>query len=376
MAEIDDYLDHEEQFHPKGKRESRRERKERRINDRSKYKKSDRDQKKTRLKNGQPPSGVRYLRGRVLTISAALITVSSGREAYRCTLKGSLKKEKTKRKNLITVGDWVRFDKTDKGSGVIASVEQRSSFLIRADNLSRRKQQLIASNIDQVFIVLSVVHPKFKPLLVDRYILSAKKGKMEPVIVINKIDLLSNSVKTIPAKEVAAEKISFETFLDAYKPIGIPIIPLSVATGENLDRLKKRLENKTSVFSGQSGVGKSSLINAVLGRKLAVSAVALKTNKGSHATTAAQLIPIENGGFCIDTPGIKSFGLWENDPSSIPEIFPDFLAFAPDCRFPNCRHIHEPDCAVIKALEEKAIHPLRYASYTALLEDIPPKEWQ
>ena len=119
-----------------------------------------------------------------------MITVSSGPKTYLCTLKGSLKKEKTKHKNLITVGDWVHFEKKSEDSGAIAHVENRTSFLIRAENLSRRKQQLIASTIDQVFIVMSVVSPKFKPLLIDRYILSAKKGNMEPIVLINKIDLL------------------------------------------------------------------------------------------------------------------------------------------------------------------------------------------
>lgn len=376
MAKIDDYLDYEEQFHPKGKRESRKERRETRAKDRSKYKKSDRDQKKQHLKNEEPPLGANYLRGRVLTISPDMITVSSGPKTYLCTLKGSLKKEKTKHKNLITVGDWVHFEKKSEDSGAIAHVEKRTSFLIRAENLSRRKQQLIASNIDQVFIVMSVVSPKFKPLLVDRYILSAKKGNMQPIVLINKIDLLNDPPEAISDEEVSAEKISFEEFLEAYKPLDIPIIPLSVSTGENLDQLKNLMENKTSVFSGQSGVGKSSLINAVLGSQLPIGPIALKTNKGSHTTTAAELIPLENDGFCIDTPGIKSFGLWESDPSSILEIFPDFLALAPDCKFPNCTHIHEPDCAIIKAIEEKTIHPLRYASYTTLLEDTPPKEWE
>ncbi|MDJ0652000.1 MAG: ribosome small subunit-dependent GTPase A [Simkaniaceae bacterium] len=376
MANIDDYLDYEEQFHPKGKRESRKERRETRVRDRSKYKKSDRDQKKRHLKNEEPPLGANDLRGRILTITPDTITVSSGHKTYLCSLKGSLKKEKTKHKNLITVGDWVHFEKKSEGSGTIAHVEKRTSFLIRAENLSRRKQQLIASNIDQVFVVMSVVSPKFKPLLVDRYILSAKKGKMQPIVLINKMDLFNAPPEAISKEELLAEKISFEEFLEAYKPLDIPLIPLSVSTGENLDPLKKLMENKTSVFSGQSGVGKSSLINAVLGSELPTGPIALKTNKGSHTTTIAELIPLKNDGFCIDTPGIKSFGLWENDPSSILEIFPDFTALASDCKFPNCTHTHEPDCAIIKAVKENTIHPLRYASYTTLLEDTPPKEWE
>lgn len=376
MAKIDKYLDYEEEFHPHGKRENRKERRETQAKDRSKYKKSDQDQKKDQLKAEELPLGANYLRGRVLTISPDMVTVSSGHETYFCSLKGSLKKEKTKHKNLLTVGDWVHFEKKSTDSGAIAHVEKRTSFLIRAENHSRRKQQLIAANIDQVFIVTSLVAPRFKPLLIDRYILSATKGNMKPIILINKVDLLDDPPENISPEEVAAEKITLKEFLEAFEPLDIPVIPLSVSTGENLDRLKTLMENKTSVFSGQSGVGKSSLINTIFGSALPVGPIALKTNKGSHTTTAAELIPLENEAFCIDTPGIKSFGLWDNDPSSILEIFPDFTAFASNCKFPNCTHIQEPDCAIKNAIEEKTIHPLRYASYITLLEDTPPKEWE
>lgn len=376
MKNIDDYLDFEEEYHPKGKREGRKERRETRAKDRSKYKKSDQDQKREQLKNEEPPLGANDLRGRVLSISPELIIVSSGAETFQCVLKGSLKKEKTKHKNLITVGDWVHFEKKSVDSGVIAHVEKRSSSLIRAENLSRRKQQLIAANIDQVFIVMSVISPKFKPLLVDRYILSAVKGNMKPIVLLNKIDLLDDPPEQFSDEEIGAEKIAYEEFLEAYTPLPITVLPLSVSTGENLDQLKKLMERKTSVFSGQSGVGKSSLINATFGHALPIGPIAHKTNKGSHTTTAAELIPLKNGAFCIDTPGIKSFGLWENNPSAILEIFPDFEALAPHCKFKSCTHIHEPGCAIKEALEEKKLHPLRYASYTTLLEDTPPKEWE
>jgi|JI10StandDraft_1071094.scaffolds.fasta_scaffold07583_2 ribosome biogenesis GTPase len=376
MKNFDDYLDDEEEFYPKGKRENRKERRETQAKDRSKYKKSDQDQKREHLKQEEPPLGGNYLRGRVLSISPDLIIVSSGAETFQCVLKGALKKEKTKQRNLITVGDWVHFEKKSVDSGAITHVEKRSSFLIRAENLSRRKKHLIAANIDQVFIVMSLVSPKFKPLLVDRYILSAAQGNMEPIVLINKIDLLDDPPHQLSKEEISAEKIAYEEFLKAYEPLKIKVLPISVSTGENLDQLKELMQHKTSVFSGQSGVGKSSIINAGLGSALPIGPIAHKTNKGSHTTTAAELIPLENDAFCIDTPGIKSFGLWENDPTAILEIFPDFAPFAPHCKFKTCTHIHEPDCAIKKALEDNKLHPFRYASYTTLLEDTPPKEWE
>ncbi|WP_194848478.1 ribosome small subunit-dependent GTPase A [Candidatus Neptunochlamydia vexilliferae] len=363
----DDYLDYEEAFYSSGKRESRKERRQTQAKDRSKYKKTDQVKQEKTVTLGENDR-----RGRVLKISPDIITVTCDNTAFDCTLKGALKKEKTKQKNLIAVGDWVYFDP----SQTIFHVEARTSFLRRAENLSRRKHQLIAANIDQVFIVTSLVSPKFKPLLIDRYILSAKEGNMDPIIVVNKHDLLMAPPENISADEAAAEKLVFEEFLEAYQPLDIPIVVLSVATGENLHELKALMENKTSVFSGQSGVGKTSLINAIFGSDLPIGPIALKTNKGSHTTTNAELVTLENGAFCIDTPGIKSFGLWQNDPAAILEIFPDFIPFAADCKFKTCTHIHEPECGIKKALEEKKLAPLRYASYLTLLEDTPPKEWE
>lgn len=376
MPKFDDYLDYEEDFYGAGKRENRKERRETQAKDRSKYKKSDRDQKRQQLREEEPPLGANDLRGRVLTISPDMITVSAEHQTYFCSLKGSLKKTKTKQKNLFAVGDWVHFKKKSADSGTIHHIEKRTSMLVRAENLSRRKTQLIAANIDQVFIVMSLVSPKFKPLLVDRYILSTKKGNMQPIVIINKTDLLIDPPENSLESEIDAEKVLLEEFLEAYIPLEIPIVTLSVFTKAGLNKLKKLMENKTSVFSGQSGVGKSSLINAVLGSTLPIGPIALKTNKGSHTTTAAELIPLANDAFCIDTPGIKSFGLWENDPAAILEIFSDFFPFAKNCRFPNCTHIHEPNCGIKNALKEKKLSPLRYASYITLLEDTPPKEWE
>ncbi|MGE0198384.1 MAG: ribosome small subunit-dependent GTPase A [Simkaniaceae bacterium] len=376
MSKFDDYLDFEEDYQPRGKRESRKERRESQTRDRSKYKKTDQDQRREHLKAEEPPLGGNYKRGRVLSISPEIITVAAEHQNYICTLKGALKKERTKQKNLIAVGDFVHFEVKSIDSGAITHVEKRTSFLARADNLSRRKQQLIAVNIDQVFIVMSVVAPKLKPLLIDRYILSALKGNMKPIILINKIDLLSDPPENIQAVDIAAEKMLLEEFREAYTPLKIPIVELSVTTGENLDKLKALMHNQTSVFSGQSGVGKSSLINATLGSSLPIGDMVEKTRKGSHTTTTAELIPLQDEGFCVDTPGIKSFGVYDINPEEILLTFPDFVPFASECKFPNCTHIHEPNCAIKEALETKKIHPLRYASYTTLLQESPPKDWE
>ena len=366
-------LDIEEDFFSQDRKETRKERKNSQLKDRSKYKKSDQDQRKNREEKGEPLLGANCQRGRVLNVTLDGIKVSSEHKTFFCSLKGALKKEKSKHKNLIAVGDFVHFDPS---SSTITHIEKRTSFLSRTDNLSRRKQQLMAVNIDQVFIVMSLVFPKFKPLLIDRYIIAANKGNMDPIIIINKIDLLDDPPPHILPSEVEEEKRLFEEFLTAYSPLGIPILQLSASNHKNLDRLKEAMQGKTSVFAGQSGVGKSSLINVALGIDLAVGDVIEKTRKGSHTTSTAQLLSIEGEGFCIDTPGIKSFGMWDLPLQEIPHYFDDFFPFSEQCKFPNCTHLHEPDCGVKQALETGEIHRLRYASYVTLMSNEPIKEWE
>jgi len=376
MSKFDDHLDFEEDFLSQGqKRANRKERSISRSKDRSKFKKSDQDKRKKLLSAEEPPLGANFLRGRVLSINSELITVLNEHTPYMCTLKGTLKKERTRQKNLIAVGDWVHFEKKSIDSGCITHIEKRSSFLARADNLSRRKKQLLAVNIDQVFIVMSLCTPPFKPLLIDRYVIAARKGSMNPIILINKIDLLDDPPPELHPSEVEEEKRLLADFEKAYTSLEIPILKVSVSTNKNIDQLKVMMQGKASVFSGQSGVGKSSLINAVMGVDLPIGDVVMKTRKGSHTTTMAELLPIEGDGFCIDTPGIKSFGVWDTTPQEISRYFPDFHPFESECKFPNCSHLHEPDCAIKAALEEEKIHPLRYASYSTLMNEENPKDW-
>lgn len=376
MSKFDDFLDFEEEYLSRGqKRASRKERRLSQSQDRSKYKKSDQDQRKKQL--GQEKSILKpnLMRGRVLSISSTSVTVFSEHHTYSCTLKGALKKEWTRQKNLIAVGDLVYFEKTATNLAAITHIEQRTSFLARVDNLSRRKKQLLAVNIDQVFIVVSICIPPFKPLLIDRYLIAARKGNMKPIILINKIDLLDDPSLKLPLGEIEKEKKLLKEFEKAYESLPIPILKVSVSKAQNIHQLKTWMENKASVFSGQSGVGKTSLINAIIGTNLPIGDVVIKTRKGSHTTSAAELIPIDGEGFCIDTPGIKSFGMWDITQEEISQNFPDFYPFARSCKFPNCTHLHEPHCAVRQALEERKIHPLRYESYSKLMSEEPPKDW-
>tara|TARA_A100001015_G_scaffold305695_1_gene398784 strand:+ start:5042 stop:6172 length:1131 start_codon:yes stop_codon:yes gene_type:complete len=366
MNKKDKTLDYEEDFYSKGKRENRKERQLFQLKDRSKYRKSDQDQKKNREKSGEPPLKEGMKRGRITAIAPGTISVIENNTYYSCTLKGSLKKEKTQQKNLITVGDWVHFKTLQDHEGSIVHIEKRTAFLGRSDNLLRRKQHLIAANVDQVLIVMSLCSPRFKPLLIDRYLLSAKKGKMKAIILINKIDLLKTPPNSLSPSQVKEEEDNLKLFENAYKPLSIPFLFLSASSSENIDTLKKMMTGHTSVFAGQSGVGKSSLINAAISTNLRVGPLVEKTGKGSHTTTGAKLIPLEGGGFCVDTPGIKSFGMWNFSAKDILDNFVEFAPFAKRCKFMNCTHLHEPSCAVKKALKEGEISILRYQSYKAL----------
>lgn len=361
--------DIEEEYFGDDRKLSKKERKIAAAKDRSKYKKTDRDKPRKQAeqnKDEKISSKENLLEGRVLSIVPEGIMVEHEHSLITCSLRGALKKDRSQFKNLVTVGDKVLFEIIHPNEGLIAKVEPRSSVLSRADNLSRRKEQLIAANIDQVLITLSVVSPPLKLGLADRYIIAARKGNMEPVIVVNKIDLLEGEEDFL--KDV--EREIFAELKKAYEAAEIPVIAVSTVTGEGLDDLKMAMKDKASVFSGQSGVGKSSLINAVTGLDLETRDIVEKTQKGAHTTTTTKLLPLEFGGWCIDTPGIKSFGVWDLSKDEVEQYFPEIYAEGRKCRYPDCAHMHETDCAVRAAVENDSISPLRFESYIALMESV------
>ena len=257
-------------------------------------------------------------------------------------------------KNLVAAGDYVRFSE-----GVIAQIEPRFSTLSRSD-ITGKKEQLIAVNIDQAIIVVSLVEPPLKPALVDRYIIASAKGEIHPLIVLNKADLLA----THPV-----EKKRYHEFLAAYEPLGFPILTLSVKTGAGIEALKSLMKDKTSVICGQSGVGKSSLLNQAFQMNRKTGELSEKTAKGTHTTTTAELISLPHGGYCIDTPGIRSFGLWKLESAQVRAHFADIAALAQGCHFPDCSHTSEPKCKVLEALLAGELPLIRYESYYSLLEE-------
>lgn len=371
MKHHDGDIEEEYGFHDR--KAGKKQRKIESARDRSKFKKTDQSKYLKSLEKEKESKLVKeeLLEGRVLSITPQSIIVEWNHQRIHCVLKGLLKRDDIQLKNLVTVGDFVLFEHISEGEGVISHVKPRFSVLSRAETLSQRKQQIIAANIDQVLITVSVVNPVLKPSLVDRYIIAARKGGMAPVIIVNKIDLLENS--EIDPVLVEVENEVYQEFVKAYTQIGIPIIAVSVHRGDGLSQLREIMSNKASVFSGQSGVGKSSLINAIAGLRLRIGDVVDKTKKGSHTTTTAQLIPLDFGGWCIDTPGIKSFGVWNLKHEEIERYFSEIYLCGRQCKFPNCTHSHEEDCAVIAAVEKETISLMRYDSYRSLMASIGEK---
>lgn len=349
MAVMKDYSDLEESF--ENRKSFRKERKRVQNADRSQFKKT--DQNKNFLTPTAPvESGIK--RGRVIGISSSGVKVDCEGEVINSALRGTLKQKRLEQTRILAVGDFVWLD--DRGQ--ITSIEPRFSKLVRADNLRKNKEQILCANIDQVLITVSPHEPDLKPALIDRYIIAARKGNMAPVVVVNKIDLLP----TPPVLDIL-ESI--------YTEQGIPFIRVSSLKKIGIEKLRAVMKGKASVFSGQSGVGKTSLINALTGLELRVSEEMTKANKGGHTTTHAALLPIGEHGFCVDTPGIKSFALWNISSEELSSYFQDLQDFGNLCKYEDCTHLHEPDCAVKKAVDEGKIPKIRYESYVSLHDEDP-----
>lgn len=294
------------------------------------------------------------LAGRALRVSGLNSIVRTNQGDYECATRGLLKSLATDLQNVVVAGDFVTIEPVGGKQAVITRVEPRRNTISRT---SKGKQQIIASNVELSLIVSSAAQPDIKPNLIDRLLMSAEKMGVQPVIVINKIDLVD-----------AAELMSLA---GAWAQLGYPVHFVSARTGQGMERLRNLLRNRESVVNGQSGVGKSSLLNAIdpaLQRR--VGEVSLENEKGKHTTTLAELIPLSFGGYIIDTPGIRQFQLWDIVAAEVDSLFRDFRPFTHRCRFPDCTHSHEDDCAVKSAVADGLIDPRRYDSYCQIRSDL------
>lgn len=273
-----------------------------------------------------------------------------------CVLPTSLAHDQRSR---IAVGDRVHFAPHGDDHRVIELLARRT-FLARPDPLHGHLQRIVVANVDIVVQVASVRKPPLRPALVDRYLIAIQQGGAAPVLAVNKIDL-------VPPHELADELAP----LAAYEGLDLPVIPCSAETGQGLDQLRHLLRGKTVAFVGHSGVGKSSLINALAPEvDAAVGAISEALDKGKHTTTRSNLYSLGDGIDLIDTPGIREMGLLDLDAASLADYFPDFAAYAPACRFTNCSHSHEPGCAVRQAVEQGEIPEARHATYLRILASL------
>ena len=294
--------------------------------------------------------------GRVLCVQGLISTVESGDgTVYRCTTRGLLKSLTTDQRNVVVAGDRVMLKPAAPDEGIIQRVEPRHGVLSRT---SRGRQHVIVTNVDRLVIVSSSAEPEIKPNLIDRMLVTAQKANIEPVICINKVDLVD------PA--------NFQPLIGVYARMGYQVLMTSVTTGQNIGRLRQMLVGCESVVTGQSGVGKSSLLNSVdPDFDLRVSKVSSETQKGRHTTTTAQLIPLNGGGYVVDTPGIRQFALWDVTPEEIAGFYRDVRPYVSLCRFPNCTHTHEADCAVKDAVADGRLDARRYESFCHLMDGRP-----
>lgn len=289
--------------------------------------------------------------GRVLRVHGlnSVVQTDDGTQ-YRCTVRRVLRTLVTDERHIVAPGDYVWILPVGEEDGVIERVEPRHGVLTRA---SRGREHVLVANVDQVVIVMALVEPDLKPHLIDRYLASAEQGDISPIICLNKADLV--------------DPVAYQPIVGMYSQLGIPTVLTSAHTGQGVGLLREMLLGKESVFSGQSGVGKSSLLNAVqpkLGLK--VREVSETTQKGKHTTTYAELIRLENGGWVVDTPGIRQFQLWDIIPEEVEGFFREFHPFVALCGFPDCTHTHEDRCAIKQAVARGLIHEQRYTSYLGL----------
>ncbi len=288
------------------------------------------------------------LPGRVLVVHglASVVRASNG-TIFRCATRGLLKSLSTDQRHVVTAGDLVWFRPISPQEGLIERIEPRRGVLCRT---SRGRQHVIVANVDQILIVTSAAEPMIKPHLIDRMLVTAEKSRIKPVICINKIDLI--------------DPVDLQPLIGVYGQMGYPVVLMSATTGWGMDRLRRIVQDKESVLAGQSGVGKSSLLNAIEPNlHLRVQTVSTESQKGRHTTTTAQLLPLANGGFVVDTPGIRQFQLWDVISEEVAGFFRDLRPYVSHCRFPDCTHVHEDGCAVKDAAADGKLDVRRYESY-------------
>jgi ribosome biogenesis GTPase len=289
--------------------------------------------------------------GLIVKAQSGFFTVDTGAGLVVCQLRGKLKQGKAKG-DIAALGDRVRISTLSDGSGVIEDVEKRKQAILRLDPRPQGEyQQILLANPDQAVFVFACAHPAPRLRMLDRFLVIAEKQKIQAIIVANKIDLVKNPGGVF----------------DLYEQIGYRVVYTSIKENKGIDELQQVLRNKISALAGPSGVGKSSLLNALQpGLGLAVNEVSGALKKGRHTTVVRQMFALEGGGYVADSPGWKSLALWDTEPEEMDAYFPELAPLVTACQFSNCSHSHEPGCAVRAAVKAGKVHPDRYDSFLRL----------
>lgn len=304
--------------------------------------------------------------GRVIRLDSKVCWVRCDDGALlKCSVRGKLYRQERAAKNPVAVGDIVELAPGEsEDQGCVEAVLPRRNKLSRAmADTAGRREQVVVANVDHLAIVVAVARPPMRPGLIDRFLIAAARQAIEPIVVVNKIDL--------------GKRAEIEARMSPYADLGARLVYTAAEQGQGVDELRDLLAGKQTVFAGHSGVGKSTLLNALVpSLEIATKKVSHKSGRGTHTTTQVTLYELEDGGALIDTPGVRAMGLWRVDPSEVDDYFEEITALAPSCRFRGCSHRHEPGCSVKAALEAGEIHAVRFESYVRIVESLEEDEKQ
>jgi ribosome biogenesis GTPase len=299
------------------------------------------------------------MKGRVFKSTGSWYTVKVDNRYIQCRLRGKLRLDEEKVTNPITVGDWVGITMDNDSEGIIHEVLPRENYIIRKSTRKKKHSHRLAANIDQAVVVVTLVAPRTSLGFIDRFLVACESFRIPALLAFNKSDLLDS------AGLQYYEELKFD-----YQELGYKTLLMSAATGEGIQLFKEELTNKTSLIAGHSGVGKSTLLN-LLSPEISqrTAEISEAVGKGIHTTTFAEMFEVWENTYVIDTPGIKELGLWNIKDEELSHYFPEMRKYIGQCKYYNCTHIHEPDCAFRAAMEEGKIAPFRYENYLSMLKD-------
>lgn len=281
-------------------------------------------------------------------------------EIFDCRIKGKFRIKGIKSTNPVAVGDKVAFEINEKeNTGVIHTIFERQNYIVRKSVNLSKQTHIIAANIDIAFLIVTLDHPKTYTAFIDRFLATAEAYRIKTILLFNKIDIHNEDLRD--------EK---EILMDLYRKIGYTCVEISATENINIDKVKDLMKDKTSLFSGHSGVGKSTLVNAIEpSLDIKTKPVSETHKQGAHTTTFAEMHPLHFGGYIIDTPGIKGFGVVDFSKEEVGDYFPEIFALKGNCKFNNCLHINEPKCAVIEAVKDGEVSESRYYNYLQMMEN-------